>query len=79
MNILRTMGFEVLESVANFLFARNEKINAKDLYEYLKSKNILVRHFDQDGLDEFLRITIGKEEDMDVLTEQILAFMDLER
>jgi histidinol-phosphate aminotransferase len=79
MNILRTMGFEVLESVTNFIFARNEKINAKDLYEYLKSKNILVRHFNQEDIDEFLRITIGTEEEMDALVEQILAYIDLGR
>jgi histidinol-phosphate aminotransferase len=76
MNILRNMGFEVLESVTNFIFARNENINAKDLYEYLKSKKILVRHFEQKDIDDFLRITIGTEEEMDILIEEILTYMD---
>jgi histidinol-phosphate aminotransferase len=76
MGIFRSMNFEVLESVANFIFVRNENIDAKELYEYLKSKNILVRHFDKAGIDDFIRITIGTEDEMDVLVEQVLAFMD---
>lgn len=64
---LGELDFDVLPSRANFVFAKPLKQNAKSLYELLKERGILVRHFDQEGIRDYLRITIGTDEQMDVL------------
>ena len=65
------LGFEVLASKANFLFARSDKISGIKLYEKLKENGILVRHFNEERIKEFNRITIGSMEDMKILIEKI--------
>ena len=62
---LEEMGFEVKESQTNFLFAAHEKVAAKDIFEGLKEKNIYVRYFNKDRIGNYLRITIGTDEQMD--------------
>jgi len=62
---LQEMGFELTDSKANFLFVKHPKISGKDLYLALKSKGVLVRHFDQSRIEDYNRVTIGSEEDMD--------------
>jgi histidinol-phosphate aminotransferase len=79
MKTLRDMGFTVLESLTNFLFATHAEISARELYEFLRENNILVRHFDAPRIDNFLRISIGVEEDMNKLFEKILEYMDRKR
>jgi histidinol-phosphate aminotransferase len=64
---LRNMGFAVLPSEANFVFARRPGRNVKALYEGLKSRGILVRHFDVPELEDGLRITVGTDEEVDRL------------
>ncbi|MCP8616118.1 histidinol-phosphate transaminase [Salirhabdus salicampi] len=59
---LRQLGFTVLPSQANFLFAQHE--NAKTLYEQLKDKGIYVRYFEKERINQFLRITVGTDEEM---------------
>ncbi|MDR0357557.1 MAG: aminotransferase class I/II-fold pyridoxal phosphate-dependent enzyme [Clostridiales Family XIII bacterium] len=79
MNTLRGMGFFVPESLANFVFISHEDISAFDLYGFLRENGILVRHFDKPRIDNFLRISIGTEEDMNKLFEKILEYMDMRR
>ena len=56
------LGFDVLPSQANFLFARwSGTPEAGELYRGLKAKNVLVRHWDQPGIRDFLRVTVGTE------------------
>ena len=64
---LREMGFEVLESLANFVFARHKSLDGGKLYKSLRERGILVRHFDDDKIADFNRITIGTKEQMDRL------------
>lgn len=65
---LREMGFVVLPSKANFVFAKyGGAISGKQLYFELKSRGILVRHFDRQEITDYLRITIGTDEQMDAL------------
>ncbi len=66
---LRERDFFVLDSSANFVFTRHGKIKGKVLYKCLKERGILVRHFDTDLLTDYVRITIGKKEDMLFLAE----------
>ena len=64
---LTALGFEILDSKANFIFVRNKKISGKDFYLKLKKKGILVRHFDDVKIKDFVRISIGKKSDLDKL------------
>ena len=72
---LNKLGFEVLPSATNFLFARSAEISGEELYLSLKSRGILVRHFTKEKIREFNRITIGTRADMDAFlsaTSEIL-------
>lgn len=66
---LSKLGFSALESSANFIFATHESIPAAEIFEYLKSRNIYVRYFKKPRIDNYLRITIGTEEQMQRLAE----------
>jgi len=63
---LREMGFTVLPSNTNFLFARTDKMDGGKLYEALKARGILVRHFTNPKISQFNRITIGTPEQMEI-------------
>lgn len=63
----KKLGFSFPKSGANFLFVTHETIPAKELYEVLKENGIYVRHFNLPRINNYLRITIGKKEDMDRL------------
>ncbi len=70
-NELSRLGFDTLPSSANFIFTTNKNIDAKGLFEYLRSKNIIVRYFNKPRIDQYLRITIGTREQMEVLIKAI--------
>ncbi len=63
--------FEVIPSLANFVFARNKQRDAAELSGLLRQKNILVRHFNKPRINNFLRITIGTEEQCAKLLEAL--------
>ena len=68
---LKKMGFEVIDSKANFLFAKSDKISGSELYEKLRRHGILVRHFEKPRIKEFNRITVGTENEMNTLVSVI--------
>ncbi|WP_428389467.1 histidinol-phosphate transaminase [Mucisphaera sp.] len=69
---LRSRGFEVPDSHANFVLARvPHGASARELYERLKAEGILVRYFDQDRLRDRLRITVGTPEQNQTLLEAL--------
>lgn len=68
---LEGLGFYVLDSKANFLFAKKEGVSGKALYLGLKEKGVLVRHFDNEIIHDFLRITIGTDSDMNIFLEKL--------
>jgi histidinol-phosphate aminotransferase len=58
---LADLGFEVLPSAANFVFARHPRRSGRELYEGLRRRAVLVRHFEKPRIAQFLRITVGTE------------------
>lgn len=62
---LRELGFAVLPSRANFLFARSDRIGGEELYLALKKRGILIRHFTAERIRDYNRITIGTREQME--------------
>ena len=64
---LQNLGFEVLPSQANFVFARHSNRPAQELSLALREQGLIVRHFKKPRIDEFLRITIGTEQQNELL------------
>ncbi|WEN41089.1 Histidinol-phosphate aminotransferase [Thauera sp. GDN1] len=73
---MRSLGFEVLPSAANFIFARHPQRDGGELTAELRKRAIIVRHFKAARIDQFMRITIGTDEQCDILIaalKEILA------
>ena len=68
---LQSLGFSVLPSATNFVFASHESYPAERLYESLRQRNILIRYFNTKPIDNFVRITIGTDEEMKQLIRAI--------
>lgn len=64
---LRELGFTFPDSMTNFIFAAHDRVPARELFEALKKEQIYVRYFNQPGIDNYLRITIGTDEEMEIL------------
>ena len=75
---LSALGFSLTDSKANFLFARTTAMDGKTLYLKLKERGILVRHFDTDLLRDYVRITVGSDEEMDLLLDGIRAVLEVQ-
>ena len=66
---LRGLGFTVLPSAANFIFAKAPGIGGAALFSALRERGILVRHFNKERIADFIRVTIGTDEEMDTFLE----------
>ena len=66
---LEQRGFTVLPSCANFIFARPDRMGGEAYYQKLKGKGILVRHFKEDRIRDYVRISIGTKEQMQTLLQ----------
>ncbi len=64
---LRDLGFEFADSKTNFIFARHPQKSGKEIFDYLREHDIIVRRFDVPRISEYLRISIGTDEEMDTL------------
>lgn len=65
------LGFEVLPSGANFIFARHPAHDAMQLQAALRERNILVRHFRKPRIEQFLRISIGTDAECQTLVRSL--------
>ena len=69
--VLEGLGFTVLPSKANFVFIKREGIDGQTLYETLKKRGILIRHFSKDTISQYNRVTIGTEEEMEAFLQAV--------
>ncbi len=68
---LSKLGFETLPSVTNFIFTRCPGVEGGALYRRLKSKGVLVRHWEKPEIADWCRVTIGTREQMDVFLDKV--------
>lgn len=68
---VRALGFEVLPSKTNFIFMRHPEFDAGAIAAALRERLILVRHFKQDPIEQFLRVTIGTQENCEILVKNL--------
>lgn len=76
---LKNRGFHVLPSSANFIFATPVWIDGNELFEELRSRSIYVRHFGGERIKDYLRITIGTDQEMDALFAAIDEIKEFRR
>nr|WP_255570654.1 histidinol-phosphate transaminase [Cohnella sp. CFH 77786] len=75
---LRELGFRVIDSSANFVFATHPGHAASRLFQELKQRGVLVRYFNQPRIDNYLRISIGTDEEMDTFLKVLEEVLSLE-
>ena len=75
-NALEQMGFEVLDSMANFVFAKSPRIDGETLYLKLKQRGILVRHFSKARIKDYNRITVGTAQQMQALIRTVQEILE---
>jgi histidinol-phosphate aminotransferase len=73
---LRALGFQLDDSMTNFLFARTDAMSGKTLYQKLKDNGILVRHFDTPRLTDYTRITVGSRAQMEAFIQTTKAILE---
>jgi histidinol-phosphate aminotransferase len=64
---LERMGFTVVPSLSNFLFVRHPDREGAELFQLLRDRGVLVRYFKKERIDQYLRISVGTDEEMDTL------------
>lgn len=74
-NKLKELGFDVLPSKANFVFAKCDKISGEALYKSLKDKGVLIRHFSKERIKNYIRITIGSLEEMQIFISKVTEIL----
>jgi len=76
---LSALGFHVIPSVANFIFVRHPERNAAELFRELREHSILVRYFRQPRIENYLRITIGTNEECSMLVDTFRKILGTRR
>lgn len=76
---LRDLGFVFPDSAANFIFASHKTVPAKEIFEAARAENIYVRYFARERIDNYLRITIGTDEEMKALIDFLKRFLNSAR
>ncbi len=72
---LAKLGFTFTDSKANFIFATHPEQEAKDIFEALKKENIYVRYWNKERINQYLRISIGTQEEMEILVTFLKKYL----
>lgn len=73
---LKALGFSFPDSKTNFIFAKHSEVPAKELFEMLKKEKIYVRYFNKPRIDNYLRISIGTDVEMQKLIECLTKYLE---
>ena len=73
---LKKLGFKVTDSTTNFVFASHPDVDGEKLYQALKERGILVRHFNNPRISQYNRITVGTREQMEKLIDAIKNILE---
>ncbi len=68
---LKELGFSMPDSSTNFLFATHESVPAEEIFNRLRDKNIYIRYFKKPRIDNYIRISVGTDEEMERLVEAL--------
>lgn len=68
---LKNMGFDVVDSMANFIFVAHPCVPACEIFRQLRERGILVRHFKKPRIDNYLRVSVGSDDEMFCFLNQI--------
>ncbi|MBO5279522.1 MAG: histidinol-phosphate transaminase [Lachnospiraceae bacterium] len=74
----RKLGFQFGDSKSNFIFVTHPKYSANEIFEYLKTKKIYVRHFSAARINNYLRVTVGTDEQMEAVFAALREYMKQE-
>ena len=72
---LKALGFAVTDSRTNFVFARHNTLSGQRIYQALREQGILVRHFSTPRIQNYNRITVGTQEQMQKLIAALEAIV----
>lgn len=72
---LINLGFKVLDSQTNFLFAANDGLDMQDYFEWLKTQKVFIRYFNLPRINHYVRITIGTDEEMDIFLSKTKEYL----
>lgn len=72
---LRKLGFSFGDSMSNFIFATHEKVPAKEIFEALRKEHIFVRYFSKERISNYLRISIGTQQEMETLVQFLTDYL----
>lgn len=73
---LKKLGFTFADSKTNFIFAKHESKKAEDIFKALKAEGIYVRYFKKPRIDNYLRISMGTDEQMDKMLEFLKGYLN---
>jgi len=73
---LTELGFDVLPSAANFVFASHPTVDAKELYEQLREQDILIRYFGTAPIENYVRISIGTDQEMEQFIQAVKKIIE---
>lgn len=73
---MRNLGFTVLDSQTNFIFATKDNLSMKNLFEHLKTKKVFIRYFSVPRIDNYVRITIGTDNEMDIFLRELKEYVN---
>ena len=76
---LRALGFTVLDSKTNFIFAKSGDMPGKVYFDGLREAGILVRRWDSERIKDYVRISIGSEEEMETFVEETKKLVEAAR